>query len=213
MISSSSSKARFVKLEPASRGPEGAMARARNGQAISDLRRRPSEIACLQQLRADAERAGDLQTWRRTQAVLEYIDGRRVVQVARELGMVRGTINHWLRRYELNGLNGLRPSHGRGAQPKLSRAQLDELAALVENGCACAQAAAGRAPSDAPPEGWTGRVVADLIWMRFGVRYHPRHMPRLLRHLGFSVTRVQDRVPSAARLRRTWLRAQPPEPR
>jgi transposase len=33
---------------------------------------------------------------------------------------------------------------------------------------------------------WTAKRVADVVWRHFGVRYHPDHISRLLRRLGWS---------------------------
>ena len=41
---------------------------------------------------------------------------------------------------------------------------------------------------------WTCPRVADLIRARFGVSYHPDHIGRLLRSLGFSPQKPQRRA-------------------
>jgi transposase len=132
-----------------------------------------------------SELAGDRRTSRRVQAVLGYIVGRRVTELANDLGTVRGTVNHWVRQYQLKGIEGLRRQRSPGAQPKLSAEQRKEVARLIE---------AGPPALNNAPAGWTGRVVADLIWQRFGVRYHPRHVPRLLHQLGVAFGRVKPRL-------------------
>lgn len=44
--------------------------------------------------------------WRRGRAVLGYIEGRRVVELAVELGVTRGSVNRWLQWYEALGIDG-----------------------------------------------------------------------------------------------------------
>jgi transposase len=41
---------------------------------------------------------------------------------------------------------------------------------------------------------WTAKGVAAVIWWRFGVRYHPDHVSRLLRHLGWSRQQPAERA-------------------
>jgi transposase len=41
---------------------------------------------------------------------------------------------------------------------------------------------------------WTCQRVADLIGQRFGVRYHPAHVSRLLKALGLSLQKPERRA-------------------
>ena len=45
-----------------------------------------------------------------------------------------------------------------------------------------------------PTDLWTTRRVADVIRKRFGVRYHPNHMWRLLESLGWSCQKPEKRA-------------------
>lgn len=65
-----------------------------------------------------------------------------------------------------------------GAPPRLSEKQRAELPKLLAKG--------------APAHGfrgdvWTCERVGEVIRRRFGVRYHPAHVSRLLRALGLSI--------------------------
>ena len=81
--------------------------RSGTGEAISAGRRTPAARAKLVAFIADAERRGDLDEWRRGCAILGYIEDRRVITMARELGKARGSINRWLGCYEARGVDGL----------------------------------------------------------------------------------------------------------
>jgi transposase len=139
----------------------------------------------------------DLDVWRRSRAVLGYIEGRRVVEIAVELGVTRGSVNRWLQWYEALGVKGLLTGKAPGPAPKLSVAQRAELTALIEDGPRVAGYSSGV---------WTGPMVGDLIAQRFGVRYHNHHVPRLLHELGFSVQRPRKRLARADQeAQATWL--------
>lgn len=44
------------------------------------------------------------------------------------------------------------------------------------------------------PDGWTGPLVRDMIQRLFGVDYHPHYVPRLLRKLGWSPQKPEQRA-------------------
>jgi len=78
-------------------------ARSKNGEAISVRGRSPAARKELQQFIGERSKAGDLDEWRRGKAILSYIEGRRVVELAGELEVTRGSINRWLQWYEALG--------------------------------------------------------------------------------------------------------------
>lgn len=174
------------------------MARARNGEAIGPQGRSPSGRRGLRRLIRTALGRNDLDVWRRARAVLGYIEGRRVVDLAAELDVTRGSVNRWLGWYETLGIEGLLTGKSPGPPPKLKQPQRAELAALIEDGPRVAGYSSGV---------WTGPMIGDLIAERFGVRYHNHHVPRLLHNLGFSVQRPRRRLARAdAEAQATWLR-------
>jgi transposase len=174
------------------------MVRSKTGEAIGPRGRSPTGKRNLQRFIRQSERDGDLDRWRRGRAVLGYIEGRRVVELAAEAGVTRGSVNRWLQWYEALGVEGLLTGQAPGRAPKLTEAQQDELAALIDAGPQAAGYTSGV---------WTGPMIGDLIENRFGVRYHNHHVPRMLNQLGFSVQRPRKRLARAdAEAQATWLR-------
>lgn len=174
------------------------MVRSKTGEAIGPRRRTAAALQKLREFVADAERRGDLAEWRRGRAVLGYIEGRRVIQMATELGVRRGAINKWLGWYESLGCEGLLTGTAPGRSPKLGAQQRQELVALIEAGPPAAGYDTGV---------WTGPMIGDVIFERFGVRYHKHTIPRLLHELGFSVQRPRKRLARAdAAAQAYWLR-------
>jgi len=178
------------------------MARAKNGEAIGPRGRSPSGRKKLRRLIRGALKANDLDVWRRGRAVLGYIEGRRGIELAADLGVTRGSVNRWLRWYETLGVEGLRTGTPPGPAPRLSEAQRTELTALIEQGPVAAGDTSGV---------WTGPMIGDLIAQRYGGRYHNHHVPRLLHELGFSVQRPRRRLARADReAQAVWLREKLP---
>lgn len=178
------------------------MARSKTWQAIGPKRRRRSSRKALARFIRRADKAGDLDEWRRGKAVLGYIEGTRVIELAEHLGVTRGAVNRWLGWYDALGIAGLRTVKPAGAPPKLSTAQQAELGELIELGPIAAGYGSGV---------WTGPMIGDLIAARFGVRYHNHTVPRLLHHLGFSVQRPRKRLAKANKAAQAyWLRKRLP---
>jgi transposase len=174
------------------------LARSKTGEAISSARRTPTALKQLRRFIDAAEKRGDLDCWRRGRAVLGYLEDRRVVDLAAEVGVTRGSVNRWLQWYQALGIEGLVTGVPPGAAPKLSKEQRAKLTAIVEAGPLAAGYQSGV---------WTGPMVGDLIEQRFGVRYHNHHVPRLLHQLGFSVQRPRKRLARAdAEAQEYWLR-------
>lgn len=174
------------------------MARSKNGEAIGARGRSPSARRNLRRFIRERSKAGDLDEWRRGRAVLGYIEGRRVVDLAATLDVTRGSVNRWLQWYEAIGIEGLRTATAPGPTRKLTEAQRSELTALVE---------AGPLAAGYPSGVWTGPMVGDLIEHCFGVRYHKHNVPRLLHELGFSIQRPRKRLARAdVAAQATWFR-------
>jgi transposase len=100
-----------------------------------------------------------LNAWRRAKAVLGYIQGKRVITMAEELDVTRGSINRWLQWYEANGIEGLVPKKPPGGAPRLTDEQQAELASTVIAGPQAAGYATGV---------WTGPMIGDWIRRKFG---------------------------------------------
>jgi transposase len=179
-----------------------AMARSKTGEAISARGRSASARKQLRRFIRQRVKACELEEWRRGRAILGYIEGRRVIEIAAELDVTRGAVNRWLQWYEAMGVGGLLTGKAPGRAPKLGEAQRGELSAMVEAGPLAAGYQSGV---------WTGPMIGDLIERRFGVHYHRHNVPRLLHELGFSLQRPRKRLARAdAEAQASWLRERLP---
>jgi transposase len=103
--------------------------------------------------------------------------------------MGRQTLCDWVRRYNAEGLAGLRnrkPAGGPAA--KLTEAQQAEFTRWVE---------AGPDPKEDKIVRWRRRDLQHRVAARFGVRLHERSVGKLLKRLGFSHVSVRPRHPKA----------------
>jgi len=120
---------------------------------------------------------------RRRIKAIELLDlGKQPVEVARAVGVDRRSVRRWQSAYRQEGEEALKAKPASGRPPKLAPSELDALReALLE----------GAGAAGYHTDLWTCPRVADLIRARFGVSYHPDHIGRLLRSLGFSPQKPQ----------------------
>lgn len=178
------------------------MARTKTGEAIGPAGRTPAARKKLRRFIDAAARRSDLAAWKRGRAVLGYLGGTSVIELAGQLDVTRGAINRWLQWYEVQGVEGLVTRKAPGPPSKLTDGQRAVLAYMIEMGPQAVGYTSGV---------WTGPMIGDLIEQRFAVRYHNHHVPRLLNDLGFSVQRPRKRLARAdADAQALWLRKRLP---
>jgi transposase len=179
------------------------MARAPNGKAIIASRLKRAEVEGLRELLREATATKDLALWRRAKCLLGYIEGRSAIDMAKETGVDRSAIAKWIGWYNAEGADGLRSKPLPGRVPRLTEEQRAEVARMVEAGPQAAGFQSGV---------WTGALVGQWIERRFGVHYHPQHIPRMLHQLGFSVQRPRKRLARAdLEKQAAWLRTTFPQ--
>jgi transposase len=130
-------------------------------------------------------------------------EGLMPVEVARRGGVDRRSVRRWKAACRRRGEGALKARPTPGRPPKLDARARTRLQRLLLKGAQ----AAGFA-SDL----WTCPRVAQLIHARWGVAYHPRHVPRVLRALGWTPqrparrARERDEVAIRQWIKRDWPR-------
>jgi transposase len=123
--------------------------------------------------------------WRRHRAWHLHQQGWTQQLIADALGVTQGAVSQWLQRATAAGVEALCDHPAPGPSPLLTPAQLTQLGDLLAQG---AEAHGFRGAV------WTRRRVAQLIRVQFGVTYHPTHVGRLLRQLGWTPQRPIQRA-------------------
>lgn len=122
---------------------------------------------------------------RRLRAARLLERGLSEAEVARRVGVHRQSVNRWAQQLATGGRAGLAQAGRAGRKPRLSEADLDRIERGLERG----PEALGYDTSL-----WTAWRVADLIARECGVTYHPGHVWRILRELGWSCQRPTGRA-------------------
>jgi len=124
--------------------------------------------------------------YRRIQGLRLLEKGWSQRKVAEALGVTQGAVSQWLARYKSGGDEGLRLRKAKGRESRLTPEQQQALLELMAYG-----AEAFGFQGDV----WTCPRVVKLIKVLFGVDYHPSHVSKLLRNLGWSLQKPV-KVPS-----------------
>ena len=139
---------------------------------------------------------------RRRRRALELLK-RGLLQsaVAEQLGCSESSVSRWRHTYEREGRQGLASKPIPGRPPKLAQGQRQRLLRLLVKGpLACGYRT----------DLWTLPRIAEQIARRLRVRYHPGHVWRLMRGLGWSCQKPERRAlqrnePAIAHWKRyTW---------
>lgn len=126
--------------------------------------------------------------WRRIRAVELHGEHWMNVDIARALGVSQAAVSKWLRVADREGSQALRSRMDHGRPPKLTTAQMRQIPEFLWHG---AEAYGFRG------EVWTCGRIAEVLREEFGVVYHPGHVSRLLKQLGWTpqlpITRALQR--------------------
>src|SRR5574341_359614 len=103
--------------------------------------------------------------------------GWKQKDIAEALGVSEGEVSQWIRRAEEAGEAALRKQSRGHPQARLSKEQMEQLPALLEQG---AEHFGFRG------EVWTRARIAEVIERTFGVRFSTVHVGRLLKAIRWS---------------------------
>ena len=111
-------------------------------------------------------------------------DGKEVAYVSgeEELHRSKAWAYKWLKRFDNEGLNGLKDRYRRGRPPEVSEKKFSDIRReLSEN-----------------PSGWKVKEVMNIIYEKTGIKYHEVHVYRLLHKWRFGPKVPKKRFVNAA---------------
>jgi transposase len=134
----------------------------------------------------------------RIQGVLMSLDGCSTGQIAQRLKVHRSGVPVWIKQWNDHGEAGLWEGHRSGRPAELNAQQRERLCDLLDSGPVAYGLETGI---------WTSPLVAGVIREEFDCAYHPGHVRKLLRQLGYSVQRPTTRLVQAdLQQKRKWIR-------
>jgi len=135
-------------------------------------------------VKRDAEALEGLEQ-RRLQAARLLRQGLRQSEVARRVGVHRQSVSRWAKQLATGGLTSLKKAGRSGRKPRLSPADLRRIERKLKRGAEAQGYVTGL---------WTAQRVGKLIEQECGVHYHPSHVWRILRQLGWTAQRPSGRA-------------------
>jgi transposase len=114
---------------------------------------------------------------RRLAAARLFRQGVSQAEVARRLDVTRQSVSRWHADWSEGGKQALKGAGRAGRLPKLTKAQLRRVDRELRK---------GPLEHGYDTELWTLQRVAEVIEATTGVRYHPGHVWRVLKQLGWS---------------------------
>ena len=140
---------------------------------------------------------------RRLQAARLFDRGLSQSEVSRKLEVHRQSVSRWHQAWKEQGTRALLKAGRAGRKPRLLPSQLEELGCGLKEGPEVLGYGTGL---------WTTWRVADLIERQTGEKFHPGHVWRILRSLGWSCQRPTGRaIQRDEPAIRRWKRVRWPE--
>src|ERR1043165_537709 len=122
---------------------------------------------------------------RRLMAAQDLQTGLKQSQVARKFGVSRTTASRWKRALSGQGVEALRKRRAPGRPSRLTAGQQRGVVEVYN---------AGPRVAGFDSDRWTTMRFADAIFARFGVRYDPDHVGRIMHRLGLRERRRTRRI-------------------
>jgi len=152
----------------------------------------------LLELRKQALRDQEPRVAQRFHAIVLSLEGYTIPRIAQALKVHRSTVPLWIEHWNQDRENGLLEGHRSGRPSDLSPAQRETLQDILDSGPVAYGLETGI---------WTSPVISGVIAEEFDVHYHPGHVRKLLKQMGYSVQRPTTRLVQADPVRKSrWVR-------
>lgn len=131
-----------------------------------------------------AQKLGNIRLYRLAQALIWVAEDVWLIEIAKRMGVCVKTIVTWVQTFMYKGIAWLTGLHyqGRGRKDKLTCGQKQELTKLITAGPEASGFHCGI---------WNSAMIAEIIWLKFGVTYNLNYLPSLLKKLGFSYQKAR----------------------
>ena len=134
----------------------------------------------------------------RIQGILMSLEKRCVNDIAGSLHVHRSTVHSWIQAWNEHWEAGLLEGHRSGRTSRLADNDKERLWDIIESGPVAYGLNTGV---------WSSPIIAEVIEDEFGVSYHPGHVRKLLKNLGFSVQRPTTKLVQAdPKKQNRWVR-------
>ena len=155
-------------------------------------------IQSLLQLKKEARRENAFNVANRVHGIILSIEGHTTSEIADILKVSRTTVPLWINNWNKHKKEGLLEGFRSGRKSKLDDLQIESISDIIESGPVAYGLNTGV---------WTSKIISSIINDEFGVQYHPGHVRKLLKKIGFSVQRPSYKLANAdPKEKNRWIR-------
>ena len=145
-------------------------------------------VRWLLQLRQEALKDREPRVAQRFHGIALSIEGHTTSQIAQSLKVHRSSVPLWIEQWNQQRESGLLEGHRAGRPAELNVRQQEQLQDILDSGPVAYGLETGI---------WTSPVISRVIAQEFEVAYHPGHVRKLLKRLGYSMQRPTTRLVQA----------------
>lgn len=155
-------------------------------------------VQLLLHLRREAIKAQEPRVAQRFHAIALSIEGQTTSEIAQSLKVHRSSVPLWIEQWNKEREVGLLEGQRAGRPASLTSKQREQLQDILDSGPVAYGLETGI---------WTSPVIRRVIAEEFSVDYHPGHVRKLLKGLGYSVQRPTTRLVQADPVEKSrWVR-------
>jgi len=152
----------------------------------------------LNELRKNALHDNAPRVAQRIHGVMLSIEKYSVGDIATVLHQHRSTVHSWIILWNQHGINALFEGHRSGRPAQLTETDQEKLYDIIESGPVAYGLNTGV---------WTSPIISHVIYEEFNVKYHPGHVRKMIKNLGFSVQRPTTQLIRAdKKAQNRWIR-------
>lgn len=149
-------------------------------------------------LRKDALAEHQYRVATRLHAIMLSIEKHTSGDIADLLKVNRTNVPVWINNWNNHGADGLLEGHRSGRRSGLTSEDKGKLGDIIESGPVAYGLNTGV---------WTSKIVTQIIEEEFGIGFHPGHVRKLLKEIGFPVQRPTYKLVNAeAKKKNKWIR-------
>lgn len=130
--------------------------------------------------------------------IKHYKNGVKLREIGEMLDIPHTKAYYWIKRYEKNGIKGLKTKKQPGKIPLLDKNALSKLKHFLVNNKPVRY--------NGMSSGWTSREIKQNIAKDFNVSYSLRHIERLLHKIGFSLITPRTRNVKASLSKQSYFK-------
>jgi transposase len=134
----------------------------------------------------------------RIQGVLLSLDRHSIGEISHLLRIHRSSVDSWVSAWNEHGEKSLLEGYRSGRPTRLTQPDIERLCDIIESGPVAYGLNTGV---------WTSPIISYVIGEEFNISYHPGHVRKILKKIGFSVQRpTTELVRADKKTQNRWIR-------